>query len=66
MDVGLLRHDVTTNNPVLPSGSLSQPVLTTGDSHQGHGHGHGRPRLLAVLVDPFCRTGNSGCRSAKH
>jgi hypothetical protein len=35
MNAGLLRPDVTTADLILLSGSLSQAVLTTGDSRPG-------------------------------
>ena len=46
MDAGLLRPDVTTADLVLLSGSLSQAVLTTGDSHPGQWR-----RLLRISLD---------------
>lgn len=46
MDAGLLRPDVTTDDLVLLSGSLSQAVLTTGDSHPGQWR-----RLLRISLD---------------
>lgn len=45
-DAGLLRPDVTTDDLVLLSGSLSQAVLTTGDSHPGQWR-----RLLRISLD---------------
>ncbi|SFN01925.1 hypothetical protein SAMN04487980_1009236 [Streptomyces sp. cf124] len=41
-----LRPDVTTADLVLLSGSLSQAVLTTGDSHPGQWR-----RLLRIPLD---------------
>ncbi|MET4924400.1 TetR/AcrR family transcriptional regulator [Streptomyces sp. PSRA5] len=46
MNAGLLRPDVTTDDLVLLSGSLSQAVLTTGDSHPGQWR-----RLLRISLD---------------
>lgn len=46
MNAGLLRPDVTTADLVLLSGSLSQAVLTTGDSHPGQWR-----RLLRISLD---------------
>ncbi|MGW0712499.1 TetR/AcrR family transcriptional regulator [Streptomyces sp. NPDC002643] len=46
MSAGLLRPDVTTADLVLLSGTLSQAVLTTGDSHPGQWR-----RLLRISLD---------------
>ncbi|MDX2536165.1 hypothetical protein PV332_32830 [Streptomyces scabiei] len=46
MDAGLLRPDVTTDDLVLLSGSLSQAVLTAGESHPGQWR-----RLLRISLD---------------
>ncbi|MCL6739133.1 TetR/AcrR family transcriptional regulator [Streptomyces neyagawaensis] len=46
LDAGLLRPDVTTADLVLLSGSLSQAVLTTGDTHPGQWR-----RLLHISLD---------------
>lgn len=43
---GLLRRDLTAEDLVLFSGSLSQAALTTGDSHPGQGR-----RLLRISLD---------------
>ena len=43
---GLLRPDLTAEDLVLFSGSLSQAALTTGDSHPGQGR-----RLLRISLD---------------
>nr|WSZ17352.1 hypothetical protein OH837_30625 [Streptomyces canus] len=43
---GLLRPDLTAEDLVLSSGSLSQAALTTGDSHPGQG-----PRRLRISLD---------------
>lgn len=43
---GLLRPDLTGEDLVLFSGSLSQAALTTGDSHPGQGR-----RLLRISLD---------------
>ncbi len=46
MNAGLLRPDITTTDLVLLSGSLSQAVLTTGDTHPGQWR-----RLLHISLD---------------
>ncbi|MET8983138.1 TetR/AcrR family transcriptional regulator [Streptomyces sp. NPDC004539] len=46
LDAGLLRPDVTTADLVLLSGSLTQAVLTTGDTHPGQWR-----RLLRISLD---------------
>ena len=46
MDAGVLRPGVTTDDLFLLSGSLSQAVLTTTDSHPGHWR-----RLLRISLD---------------
>jgi hypothetical protein len=43
---GLLRPDLTAEDLVLFSGSLSQAALTTGDNHPGQGR-----RLLRISLD---------------
>ncbi|WP_329390628.1 hypothetical protein [Streptomyces sp. NBC_01716] len=45
-NAGLLRPDVTTDDLVLLSGSLSQAVLTAGDRHPGQWR-----RLLRISLD---------------
>ncbi|MFI6929670.1 hypothetical protein [Streptomyces sp. NPDC050287] len=46
MNDGLLRPDLTAEDLVLFSGSLSQAALTTGDSHPGQGR-----RPLRISLD---------------
>ena len=46
MDAGVLRPGVTNDDLFLLSGSLSQAVLTTADSHPGHWR-----RLLRISLD---------------
>ena len=45
-DAGVLRPDVTTDDLFLLSGSLSQAILTTADSHPGQWR-----RLLRISLD---------------
>jgi AcrR family transcriptional regulator len=46
VDAGLLRPGVTTDDLFLLSGSLSQAILATADSHPGHWR-----RLLRISLD---------------
>ena len=46
INAGLLRPDLTAEDLVLFSRSLSQAALTTGDSHPGQGR-----RLLRISLD---------------
>lgn len=46
VDAGLLRHGVTTDDLLLLSGSLTQAILTTADSHPGQWR-----RLLRISLD---------------